>query len=292
MLNKKLLIILILLNFSLFSQIKGKVIDEKNTPIPFVNIAIENENFGTTSEENGEFRIRESDKNKNLIFTAIGFDKKVSIATENLVVVLKPSEYQLDEIIILKKFGTKEKEIGKTDNAVFQAFDNGPRIDTKFFPYNASYKKTKFIKQFSIQTDSKLENASLKIHFYSVDENGYPLNELLNKNFIVSVTKGIKKSIFNISNLNLVMPKNGIFVGFEKLIIDKNKFEKTIFDSNTKISKSQVTYYPLALYNYVERDFQFFLSGGKWKKETNLTSNTTNNKLMIYEPAINLILSN
>ena len=69
MTNRKLSILLILLTVnSLFSQIKGKVVDEKNQPSPFVNIAIENENSGTTSEENGAFRIREIDRNKNLIF--------------------------------------------------------------------------------------------------------------------------------------------------------------------------------------------------------------------------------
>jgi hypothetical protein len=38
----------------MYSQIKGIVLDESNKPIPYVNIW-ENENIGTTSEENGSF---------------------------------------------------------------------------------------------------------------------------------------------------------------------------------------------------------------------------------------------
>ncbi|WP_310560093.1 carboxypeptidase-like regulatory domain-containing protein, partial [Flavobacterium sp.] len=98
MIKRIFVLIFLFMNCSLFSQIKGKVVDEKNQAIPFVNIAIENENIGTTSEENGEFIINESDKNKNLIFSALGYDKKIIKASENLQVVLKTSEIQLDEV--------------------------------------------------------------------------------------------------------------------------------------------------------------------------------------------------
>ncbi len=276
------------MNCSLFSQIKGKVVDEKNQAIPFVNIAIENENIGTTSEENGEFIINESDKNKNLIFSALGYDKKIIKASENLQVVLKTSEIQLDEVVIIKKFKTKEIEIGKISDKVLQAFDNGPKIDIKFFPYLAKYKKTKFINKISVFTDSKIENASIKLHFYKIEKNGFPGEELLKKDLIVTVKKGTVKNTFNLEKLNLVMPKEGFFVGFEKLIIEKNKIEKTVINPVTKISKIQISYAPLLMVYRVEKPFTFMFSGGKWNKETQEFAEI----LMISEPAINLILSN
>jgi CarboxypepD_reg-like domain len=236
--DKRLLAFILLFNFSVFSQIKGKVVDSFFKPISYVNISVENENIGTTSEENGEFIIRISDKTKNLIFSAIGFEKRIVKAAYVSEVVMKQSETELKEVVIVKKFGTKIIEIGKTENGIYQAFDNGPRIDTKFFPYLPKYKKTKFIKQVTIQTDCKIENASFKLHFYSVDSQGFPSTELLTKDFIVSVEKGVKKTFFNTNDLNLQMPKNGIFVGFEKLLIEKNKTEKTTFDSNSNTTNS------------------------------------------------------
>jgi hypothetical protein len=88
------------------------------------------------------------------------------------------------------------------------------------------------------------------------------------------------------------MPKTGIFVGFEKLIIDKNKVERPISDSNTKTTIIQKTYYPFVLYNFVEKDFIYTFYGGKWNKQNKQNVITTTDKIKVYEPAIDLILTN
>jgi hypothetical protein len=116
-----------------------------------VNIWVENENIGTTSEENGAFSIAAS-ANKNLIFSILGFEKKVLKASEASNVIMKAASFQLDEVVVARHFETKKIEIGTINNSVLEAFDNGPRIDVKFFPYEAAYKKTKFIKKVSIFT--------------------------------------------------------------------------------------------------------------------------------------------
>ncbi|MBC7494198.1 MAG: carboxypeptidase-like regulatory domain-containing protein, partial [Flavobacterium sp.] len=182
----------------------------------------------------------------------------------------------------------KEKEIGNTNSAISQAFDNGPRIDVKYFPYYPDYKKTKYIKQVIINTDSKIESAICKIHFYSVAENGFPGAPLLDKDFIVTIKQGLKKTRIDITQFNLRMPKNGLFIGFEKLIIERNKLEKTTTDYNNNTTRVQKIYFPLVLYNFIERNALFTFSGGKWNKETA----AANKKIMVYEPAINLILTN
>ena len=84
------------------------------------------------------------------------------------------------------------------------------------------------------------------------------------------------------------MPKDGIFVGFEKLLIQKNKIEKNLVNPMTKISKTQISFAPLLMVYRVEKPFSFIYYGGKWNKETN----ESGEKLIISEPAINLILGN
>jgi hypothetical protein len=287
-----LLIVLFFVGFSTLAQIKGVVKDSiTGLPIPYVNISVENENLGTTSEENGEFTIHISEKSKNLVFSALGFEKKITKISQSSQVLLKPTSYQLDEVVISKRFETREKEIGKSDE-IFEAFDNGPRIDTKYFAYLPEYKKTKYIKQVVIFTDSKIDDATFKIHFYTVDANGFPGEQLLEKDFIVSVNKGVKETRFNLTKFNLRMPKQGLFVGFEKLMIAKNKLEKTVTDPNTKTTQIQRTYYPLMLYNVAKRDYQLMLTGGKWIKQTKQNPDDPSAKMTIYEPAINLILTN
>ena len=281
----------ILFSLSISAQTKGVVVDESGKPIPYVNIWVENENIGTTSEENGEFSITAS-ANKNLIFSILGFEKRIIKASEVSNVILKATAFQLDEVVIARRFETRKIEIGQINNSPFEAFDNGPRIDVKFFPYEASYKRTRFIKKVSILTDSRIDNATVKIHFYKVDSNGFPCDELLTKDFIVTLQKGVVRNGFDLIDLNLKMPKTGIFIGFEKLIIAKNKLEKTIVNSNTGKTTIQILYYPFVLYNYVETDFLYTFSGGKWNKQTGEKSASATNKIKVYEPAINLVLTN
>ena len=289
--ENRLWLLLLLMSFYVSAQTKGVVVDESGKPIPYVNIWVENENIGTTSEENGEFSIAAS-ANKNLIFSILGFEKRIIKATDVSNVKLKAISFQLDEVVIARRFETRKIEIGQINNSPFEAFDNGPRIDAKFFPYNASYNRTRFIKKVSILTDSRIDNATVKIHFYKVDSNGFPGDELLTKDFIVTLQKGVVRNGFDLTDLNLKMPKTGIFIGFEKLIIAKNKLEKTIVNSNTGKTTTQILYYPFVLYNYVERDFLFTFSGGKWNRQTNEKSASTSDKIKVYEPAINLVLTN
>ena len=286
-------ILFFLITSSISAQIIGIVKDSvTGIPISYVNIWVENENIGTSSEENGVFSIATNDKNKNLVFSALGFEKKIIKASKSAEVNLNPIAYQIDEVVISKWIGTKELEIGEAKSEIYKAFDNGLKIDAKFFPYYPSYKKTKFIKKVTIFTDSNIENATIKIHFYTVDSSGFPGEEMLEKDFIVSVKKGVKRHLFDVSDFNLKIPQNGMFVGFEKLLIEKNKLEKTITDLNTNTTQVQKIYYPFVLYNFVGRPFSFTFYGGKWNKIAKDKSNNPSDKLMIYEPVINLILSN
>lgn len=287
----KTALLLFLFSFSLTAQTKGIVVDEYNKPISYVNIWVEHENNSTTSEENGEFNIN-CLPNKNLLFSALGYEKKTVKAADAEKVVLKVNAFQLSEVVIAKRFETREIEIGKVKNQTYQAFENGPRIDAKFFPYFAKYKRTRYIKQVNFFTDNQLESASFKVHFFMVNSDGSPGDELLSKDFLVSVKKGVKKTFFNVTDFGLKMPKTGIFVGFEKLIIEKNKLEKEVTDSNTKKTVIQKMYFPYVLYNYVEREFIYTYSGGKWNKQTKADIANPSNKMSAYEPAINLILTN
>jgi hypothetical protein len=81
--QNRLFWLVLLLGFSLSAQIKGVVVDENDQPISYVNIAVENENSGTSSEENGTFIISVSES-KNLVFSALGYEKKTVKAAQTL----------------------------------------------------------------------------------------------------------------------------------------------------------------------------------------------------------------
>ncbi|WP_313805881.1 carboxypeptidase-like regulatory domain-containing protein [Flavobacterium sp.] len=274
----RILFFLILFPIACSAQIRGVVKDSlTGKPIPYVSIWVENESIGTTSEEDGSFRIN-TNGNKTLIFSALGYEKiKKAILSENVILMVQKAT-ELEEMLIIPRKGTKIKEIGETENSLSEAFDNAPSIDLKYFPYHESYKKTKFLKKVIIYTDTRIPEALLKLHFYKVNPDGSPGIELLQDEYRVTVKQGVGKSSFNISDLGLTMPQNGIYIGFEKLMIDDNRNQGGRF-------------YPLVLYNRVPRTFIFEYTGGKWQKKiVQSAAESTENK--VYEPAINLLLTN
>ena len=288
----RLFALLYLIGFVSFAQTKGVVKDSlSGNPIAYVSVWVENENIGTTAEENGEFKISVNDKNKNLVFSVLGYERKVVKASDAGIVLMAPTALELNEVVIVNKKENRQLEIGKIKKLA-EAFDKGPRLDAKFFPYQESYKKTKWIQKVTILTDSRIDNSTIKMHLYEVGENGYPGKELLSKDFIITLEKGIHENKIDLSDLNLEMPETGIFVAFERLIIERNKIERKITDYNSNTTKTVITYAPLVLYNPVERDFVFSFSGGNWNKITKEELQKTATTTMVYEPSITLILSN
>ncbi len=97
--EKRYWVLLFLTCFSITAQIKGFIVDDKNQPIPYVNFWVENENIGTTSEENGSFSIYVEDQNKILVLSAVGFETKKVNVSQVEKVVLKRIIFQLDEVV-------------------------------------------------------------------------------------------------------------------------------------------------------------------------------------------------
>lgn len=279
------------LTIYLSAQVKGVVKDSvSGKPIPYVTISLENQAKGTTSDEDGKFSI--NTQTGNLVFSAVGYHKKKVSITKEMNVFMQPKNYTLQDVVILNKLQTKTIEIGDYKNSIRQAFDNGPKIDAKFFPYLTKYKKTRFIKKFTVYTDSQIDSAIVKMRLYSVDENGLPASDLLQKDIIVKPKKGIYRNVIDVSDYNLIFPKKGLFVAFEKLFIDKNKVEKTIIDQNTNTVKTQKIYYPFMLYNRIELSGIFTYYGGAWQK---IEEKNNENKMVVkpyFEPAITVFLSN
>ena len=289
MLQRIYLLLFIFGVLHLQAQTRGIVIDSLGTPIPYVSIFVENENTTTTSEENGTFSIQVSDDAK-LIFSALGYEKKTVLASKASKIVLKQNIFDLENVVIKKAKKSKTTEIGQVSNAILEAFDTGPKIEAKFFPFEKRYKDTKWLKKIMLFTDSPIDNATIKLHIYSVDADGFPGEELLSKDLIVNLKRGILRHQFDIYDLDIEMPENGVFVAFEKMRIEKNKVEKKVANSQTGIVTIETTYAPKVLCYMVKKQFTFSYTGGKWIKKEN--EDEPGEPLKVYEPSLTLLLSN
>ncbi len=96
----------ITLSVSAVAQIQGTITDTKGASLPFVNVYIEGTYTGTTSNENGVYKLDISQKKEyQLVFQYLGYEtKKITINPDKfpleLNVVLNETSTQLDEVVI------------------------------------------------------------------------------------------------------------------------------------------------------------------------------------------------
>ena len=284
-----LLITLILFSKIAFTQINGVIVNANTKEkIPFVNIWVENENTGTTSNEKGYF-ILDVDRTKTIIFSAIGFEK-LAIKGSNIknIVVLKPKIIEFPEIFIEPTNQNKELVIGKFKKSKIRDYFGGgtkPWIIARYFPYNSNYSKTKFLNKICILTKSFIKNANFKIRLYAVNEKGEPKGYIYNKNILGIAKKGKKITEINLRNLNIEFPKKGFFIAVEWLIIESNKYEFTYTMKGNNRKLKAISYQPNIGTIPTETNMNTWIfSGGKWQK---IWKN--NGRLKHYKEKYNLI---
>lgn len=294
--DKRLIWIFLIVSQFAFSQIRGVVKDSiSGEPIPFVNIWVENETIGTTSEANGSFSL-DIKEDKVLVFSALGFETK-KLSSKSEVILLKPKVFELKEVVIEQPKFKKEIEIGNFNKPLgYHISGDLEWSNAKFFKYETTYEQTKFVKKIKITTRSKVNNAKFKIRIFSVNKEGSPEDDLLYEDIIVTVKKGKRKNIIDISNFKLVFPKEGLFIAYEVLKIESNKYEFKYTENESKKLVKKTFYAPDFECNLVEEQNTYHFKLGKWIKLQKWHNNETglqeryNNK--VFEPAINLILTN
>src|SRR5690554_5793068 len=104
---KKLTLLLLFIGcFVGQSQIKGKITDVYGNPIPYVSVLIENTYIGTSSNDNGDYRLDVKETgNYIIIFRSLAFKtEKVSVSVDSLPfvqnVTMEDESYFMDEIVI------------------------------------------------------------------------------------------------------------------------------------------------------------------------------------------------
>jgi len=298
-LTKFITYLLVLFITTVFSQTKGIVIDNTtNRGIPYINIWIENENIGATSNEKGEFILKANETSKIVIFSGIGYEtKRLEIKDLTEKVLLKPIVTELEEVEVYTKKGTKELSIDKFKkrklNSSF-ATNGTPWMVAKYFPYKKEYEDIPFFKTFKVLTGSRIKNTKFNIRLYTKSEDGKPDEYLYDKNIFATAKKGRKYTEIDVSKLNIQFPKGGFFIVMEWLIIESNKYEYTYTMKGSKKKYKGVSYEPTFGTIPVDNpDNSWIFRKGKWEK----VWKNHNKKLKFYKGkynqiAIELILSN
>ena len=289
--EKRFLLVFFLLGFYTSAQIRGVVKDSiSGESIPYVNIWVENETIGTTSDVNGSFSL-EIKEEKVLVFSALGYEIKKG-SSKKEIIFLSPKVFELNEVVIERPKFQKEIEIGeKLQKKAIRISDKVGNLKAHYFPFRESYTKSRFIKKVKVFTQSQIANAKFKLRVLSVNSKGFPDADLIEEEIIVTVKKGRNENVINFEKYNLVFPENGVFIVFETLFLDTNKSQTSFANQKTKA----ITYEPGLSYNFVEEENSFVFTAKGWYKFPRQPKGQKgyfkiyDNK--VFEPAINLILT-
>ena len=97
------------------NEIKGKVFDEENLPLPGVNVIVEGTTIGTSTDFDGNYSITIPNFSSQLEFSYIGYESQIlPITNSTLNVYMKEDSQSLDEVVIVGYGSEKRKSITKT----------------------------------------------------------------------------------------------------------------------------------------------------------------------------------
>lgn len=218
----KKLILLFLFTISATAQIKGVVKDSiTKEPIAYVNIFTKEK--GTfTSETNGTFNIN-SKLDSKLTFQIFGYKSKTIIAKNDLEILLQPKTNEIQEVIIETRKNKQLKEIDLYESSGFR-YHNHNFGCAVLLKNDSTNNNCKFINKIKFHTDSEIADAKLKFTILGCSEKNNPDDFQIFMDTIISVKKGKHGNEINLSKFNITIPKNGVFICFEKLLIEENKY--------------------------------------------------------------------
>ena len=286
------------LTFSLSAQIKGVVKDSiSGEPIPYVNIWVENEAIGTTSEENGSFSL-DIKEEKVLVFSALGYESK-KLSSKNEQILLKPKVIELKEVVVAsaKKNKTiKVNSFKKNKIKVFYGAGIEPTIIAKKIEPTDEIINHPYLKEINFFSLCELEKAKLVLRFFEIEADGKPGDDYLGENIIIIIKKGKNLNKLNLEKYNIRIPDNGFFIAFEFLTIEENKYTfKRKYELEGKIQEKEfVNYQPVIGTSPSENQNTYQYTKGMWYKRGKFSNE---NSVSSYqdkfgELAIELILTN
>ena len=139
------LLLLLLISFQSIAQITGTVTDNKNEPLPFVNIYIENTYTGTTTNNEGNYELNITKLNTyTIVFQYLGYKtvkKTIEIKSfpYSLNVLLEEETVSLNEVIV-------KAEDNPANIIIRKAIDNRKSNLSKYDEFKAEFYSRGLIK--------------------------------------------------------------------------------------------------------------------------------------------------
>lgn len=233
-----------------YTQTKLTIVDGiTKDPLPYTNIQSIIKKEGFITNENG-FILLNLSQTDTIHISYVGYKSinyVVGKIANDKIELFKETGSTLPDVLV-KKYKPIEKpfRLGFQNLKVsYRLFDGrirnknnlGHEITTlvEFPNENEKYKILKVI----LPTNKIVKNDPLRLHIYSINDNGEPFEELLINDVIINKGYNLFGNIeVDISNQNIILNSKGVFVGIQKVsIFDKEQKNITYLYFTSEINK-------------------------------------------------------
>ncbi len=237
-----------------YSQTRFVIVDGvTKDPLPYTTIQSINKKEGFITDENG-FILLNLSQTDTIHISYVGYKSinyVVGKITNDKIELFKETGSTLPDVIV-KKYTPIEKPIKVGLHKYKEGFryKGGGNRNQKFsgheittlveFPNeNEKYKILKVI----LPTNKIEKNDPLRLHIYSLSENGEPFEELLYNDIVINKGSNLFGNIeIDISNQNIILNSKGVFVGIQWVGTWKEGNTNTTDVYFTKDYEKYVTY--------------------------------------------------
>jgi len=218
------LLTILLTNSSILSQSISEIIvidSLTRQPIPYVSIAFTVSKNGTYSNNAGIFS---KPIDNSIYLSCVGYHSKYAyVSSSTDTILLTPKLYEIPEIVISKNSKPRDLEIGyaKEEPLFAKSNSSGSEIavlisDSKGIGMHINKVVLRILKKdYALKSNNIDFTSVFMINFYNATDN-MEVGEQINKDrLILNSDQLTKRTIIDVSNLNLQMSRNGVFVSIE-----------------------------------------------------------------------------
>lgn len=246
---KKLFFFFLLFNSHLlFSQEDSDVLVQSNTtvPIPYAKVIFEGKHYYKNTDKNGKLKLENGEQISKVSATGYEDFFPKNNLKEYILIAKKPEDG--------KEYFPKNKKtttIGRLDKktSFYGGATDAASTQAQYLPYKKDYPEVAFVKKISFLSffSSKVKKQPIILRIYK-NNNGEP-GELYGKmDIIVECKPGRSINKVDLSKSNIVLPKEGLFIGLEWINIPSNVWKYDyIKNLDGSIPKSKQYIFNLAI---------------------------------------------
>ncbi len=274
---KKLILLSIFTTSFLFAQESAEsttgytVTVKNNKPIAYAKVFFEDKPYFKNTDKKGRLKLEKGEKVSKI--TAIGF--------EDLFPDSNQKEFVLKSMEGIEKTSSIPKNklqvtIGKADKSSinYMAGDSKLFSRAEYIPYKADYPDISFIQSITFLSSSLNGKTRPIIFRFYKNDNGKPGALYGNSGYVVNCKPGKTINKVDVSENGLILPKEGLFLGFEWINIPLNivNADKVIsidgkaLSTEKKRSLNDMIEPNIALEKADDENNDWFLSSSGWVK--------------------------